>query len=164
MSNLTRAEKNAIIVNDAKGIQHPEYYVCHTKSGGIQVRKRKTPLTVTQVKPSEEKVQPDTVSNKATDSVPNKAMDSVPSKATDYETTTNKQLLEKMLAILEKNSESKDKNLNDPEREKETKENKEFIEGLREEITEPTVTNKAPTTAVHVPPKPRQRKGRNLLH
>ena len=160
MSNLTRAEKNAIIVNDAKGIQHPEYYVCHTKSGGVQVRKRKTPLTVTQVNQPSNTVEP-SVPN--TDSVPNKVMDSVPNKVIDYETTTNKQLLEKMLSILEKNSESKDKNLNDPEREKETKENKEFIEGLREEITEPTVANKAPATAVHVPPKPRQRKGRNLL-
>ena len=156
MSNLTRAEKNAIIINDSKGIQHPEYYVCHTKSGGVQVRKRKTPLTVTQVNQPSDTVEPSIRKNPEASPT-----DSVPNKVIDYETTTNKQLLEKMLSILEKNSESKDKNLNDPEREKETKENKEFIEGLREEST---IANKVPATAVQVPPKPRQRKGRNLLH
>ena len=41
MSKLTRAEKNMIIINESKGIQHPDYYVCDTKNGGVQVRKRK---------------------------------------------------------------------------------------------------------------------------
>ena len=47
---------------------------------------------------------------------------------------TNKQLLEKMLNILEKNTECKDKNLNDVEKERVTDENKEFAESIKEKI------------------------------
>ena len=102
-------------------------------------------------------------------------------KNIEYEMISNKQLLEKMLAILEKNSESKDKNLNDPERERETKENKEFIEGIKEENkvlsakrethietpSKPQDNNQKPETKRQII-KPTQhikpRKGRNLLH
>ena len=45
--SLSRSERNSIIINDAKGIQHPLYYVMTDKNGKIQVRKRKVPLTNT---------------------------------------------------------------------------------------------------------------------
>ncbi len=173
MSKLTRAEKNAIIINDANGIQHPEYYVCHTKTGGIQVRKRKTPLTTTELK---EEVKPERTALSPKGEVKEEVKPEVkeevkeekviPSKTIEYEMISNKQLIEKMLSILEKNSESKDKNLNDPERERETKENKEFIEGIKEETH--IETEQKPQEIMTTKPKQtlnvRPRKGRNLLH
>ena len=150
MSKLTRAEKNMIIINESKGIQHPEYYVCHTKNGGVQVRKRKQPLNVGLLTQS-------TSQNIKTPIKENPTFDSLtegqgtlpdsntegegseglsskiepPKETISYEAVTNKQLLEKMLLILEKNAESKNKDLNDPERERETEDNKQFIEGVK---------------------------------
>lgn len=187
MSSLTRAEKNAIIINDAKGIQHPDYYVCHTKTGGIQVRKRKVPLTTTELKAINEPEVKEVVKTETKEEVKSEVKEEVKSetkpeiKNIEYEMISNKQLLEKMLAILEKNSESKDKNLNDPERERETKENKEFIEGIKEENK---VLSAKRETHIETPSKPQDnnqksetkrqiikptqhikpRKGRNLLH
>ena len=53
--SLSRSERNSIIINDAKGIQHPLYYVMTYKNGKIEVRKRKVPLTnmSTESKPVE---------------------------------------------------------------------------------------------------------------
>ena len=150
MSKLTRAEKNMIIINESKGIQHPEYYVCHTKNGGVQVRKRKQSLNVGLLAQS-------TSQNIKTPIKENPTYDSLtegqgtlpdsnaegegsedlsskiepPKETISYEAVTNKQLLEKMLLILEKNAESKNKDLNDPERERETEDNKQFIEGVK---------------------------------
>ena len=115
MSSLTKAEKNQIIINEAKGIQHPLYYVCETKSGGVQVRKRKVPL-ITEVA-SIEKEPP-----------------KEPVKEEDvYDQVTNKQLLEKMLQILENNIVSKNENLNSVENERETEENRKFVENIETE-------------------------------
>ena len=91
--SLTRAEKNAIIINDAKGIQHPDYYVCHTKTGGVQVRKRKKKLEVTTPVNVDSLIEP-------------------ASPERNYDTVTNKQLLDMMLQILDKTTECKDENLN----------------------------------------------------
>ena len=168
MSKLTRSEKNAIIINESKGIQHPDYYVCYTKKGGVQVRKRKTPLVVTEVENT-----PGIPGNKtaktpepiADEEKPN--VDSVSSSPNDnYESITNKQLLEKMLSILEKNVECKDKSLNDPEKEKVTEENKQYVEGVKKEVEKPVMTHSGPSKAIkqiQVPNIPQRRKGRNLL-
>ena len=120
--SLTRAEKNAIIINESKGIQHPDYYVCHTKTGGVQVRKRKKKL---EVNLGENKIETNKAHIAAETPEPN------PVKTNNYDTVSNKQLLDMMIQILDKTTESKDKNLNDVEREKETKENEEFTEGMK---------------------------------
>ena len=59
--SLSRSERNSIIINDAKGIQHPLYYVMTDKNGKIQVRKRKVPLTntPTESKPVERAFSPE---------------------------------------------------------------------------------------------------------
>ena len=147
MSKLTRAEKNMIIINESKGIQHPDYYVCHTKNGGVQVRKRKQSLNVGLLTQStSQNIKTPIKENPTCDSLP-EGQDSAntegqrleslsskiepPKETISYEAVTNKQLLEKMLLILEKNAESKNKDLNDPERERETEDNKQFIEGVK---------------------------------
>ena len=151
MSKLTRAEKNMIIINESKGIQHPEYYVCHTKNGGVQVRKRKQPLNIGLLTQStSQNIKTPIKENPTCDSLtegqgsanqePNTEGErseglsskiEPPKETISYEAVTNKQLLEKMLLILEKNAESKNKDLNDPERERETEDNKQFIEGVK---------------------------------
>ena len=139
MSKLTRAEKNMIIINESKGIQHPDYYVCHTKNGGVQVRKRKQSLNVGLLTQStSQNIKTPIKENPTCDSLTegqcsaNQDTEPKPPKETiSYEAVTNKQLLEKMLLILEKNAESKNKDLNDPERERETEDNKQFIEGVK---------------------------------
>ena len=162
MSKLTRAEKNMIIINESKGIQHPDYYVCHTKNGGVQVRKRKQSLNVgllTQstsqnIKtPIKENPTYDSLtegqgsanidSNTEGQHLESLRTDTTPKETISYEAVTNKQLLEKMLLILEKNAESKNKDLNDPERERETEDNKQFIEGVKSQAEQLNI-NKEP--------------------
>ena len=128
MSKLTRAEKNAIIINESRGIQHPDYYCCTTKKGTIQVRKRKTPLTIsqTQNESNDSKEQNIETETKKVDQSEDKSHDS------NYESVTNKQLLEKMLTILEKNVVNRDENLNDVEREKVTDENRKFVDNIKD--------------------------------
>jgi hypothetical protein len=151
MSKLTRAEKNMIIINESKGIQHPDYYVCHTKNGGVQVRKRKQSLNVGLLTQStSQNIKTPINENPTCDSLPegqgssNQDTEPKPPKETiSYEAVTNKQLLEKMLLILEKNAESKNKDLNDPERERETEDNKQFIEGVKSQAEQLNI-NKEP--------------------
>ena len=153
MSKLTRAEKNMIIINESKGIQHPEYYVCHTKNGGVQVRKRKQPLNVgTLTQSTSQNIKTPIKENPTCDSLPEGLNpegekqpegEQPPKETIAYEAVTNKQLLEKMLLILEKNAESKNKDLNDPERERETEDNKQFIEGVKSQAEQLNI-NKEP--------------------
>ena len=123
MSKLTKAEKNQIILNESRGIQHPLYYVCTTKTGGVQVRKRKVPLSI-EVKNESKPVE---------ESEPHESKDI-------YETITNKEILEKMLSILENQVVSRDGNLNSVENERETQENKKFVENIQEQIERPPFT------------------------
>ena len=57
-----------------------------------------------------------------------------------YETITNKEILEKMLNILENQIVSRDQNLNSVENERETQENKKFVENIQEQIERPPFT------------------------
>ncbi len=159
MSKLTRAEKNMIIINESKGIQHPDYYVCHTKNGGVQVRKRKQSLNVGLLTQStSQNIKTPIKENPTYDSLPEGQCSAnmegerledlsskiePPKETISYEAVTNKQLLEKMLLILEKNAESKNKDLNDPERERETEDNKQFIEGVKSQAEQLNI-NKEP--------------------
>ena len=122
-SKLTRAEKNKIIINESKGIQHPLYYVHTTKTGLVQVRKRSAPLEMQTSSALEHTERQSTSQSSETvsDEKPQ------PKPQIDYESVTNKQLLEKMLQILENNIVSRDKNLNSVENERVTAENEKFI-------------------------------------
>ena len=130
-TKLTKAEKNRIIINDSRGIQHPFYYVHTTKTGLVQVRKRNIPLTNDSQIP-QISTEPHAESKSENDSESKSQI--------DYETVTNKQLLEKMLQILEQNVVSRDKNLNSVENERVTAENEKFITEV--ERNENTVTSR----------------------
>ena len=97
--SLSRSERNSIIINDAKGIQHPLYYVMTDKNGKIQVRKRKVPLTSINEEKTEDVNEP----NK-------EEQVNEPINTSVYESVTNKKLLEKMLEVLERSTESNDLN------------------------------------------------------
>ena len=145
MSKLTKAEKNQIIINESKGIQHPLYYVCTTKSGGVQVRKRKVPLNI-EVK-SESKPVEESESHESKDI---------------YETITNKEILEKMLHILENQVVSRDGNLNSVENEHVTEENKKFVENIQEQIERPPISEPKPEPPKQNPYAVRRQRGRVL--
>ena len=158
MSRLTRAEKNAIIINDSKGIQHPDYYVCKTKTGGIQVRKRKESLNTTQTTTTATTAATTTITDitPKTDTVTDTVIKDSNNNSSDaYESITNKQLLEKMLDILEKNVVSNDKNKNDVERERETQDNKAFVENIKDQAN---VAINAKVNVLH------KKKGRSLFN
>ena len=121
--SLSRSERNSIIINDAKGIQHPLYYVMTDKNGKIQVRKRKVPLTNTSTESKPVVVNEEQV----TEPVEKE-------NVTIYESVTNKKLLEKMLEVLERSTESNNLNKNPVERQKETEENKKFVSNISEQV------------------------------
>ena len=142
--SLSRSERNSIIINDAKGIQHPLYYVMTDKNGKIQVRKRKVPLTnmSTESKPvvvNEEQV---------TEPVEKE-------NVTIYESVTNKKLLEKMLEVFERSTESNDLNKNPVERQKETEENKQFVSNISEQVEKEKIITQ---------PRNQQRRRVRVLH
>ena len=142
---LTKAEKNQIILNESRGIQHPLYYCCTTKSGSIQVRKRKVPLSIelkNESKPVEE-------------SEPHESKDI-------YETITNKEILEKMLSILENQIVSRDGNLNSVENERITEDNKKFVENIADQAERPPFTDPKPEPPRQNPYAVRRLRGRVL--
>ena len=132
--SLSRSERNSIIINDAKGIQHPLYYVMTDKNGKIQVRKRKVPLinTSTELKPVEINEE------QVTEPVEKE-------NVTIYESVTNKKLLEKMLEVLERSTESNDLNKNPVERQKEPEENKKFVSNISEQVEKEKIITQSRT-------------------
>ena len=93
------------------------------KNGKIQVRKRKVPLTNTSTESKPVVVNEEQV----TEPVEKE-------NVTIYESVTNKKLLEKMLEVLERSTESNDMNKNPVERQKETEENKQFVSNISEQV------------------------------
>ena len=143
--SLSRSERNSIIINDAKGIQHPLYYVMTDKNGKIQVRKRKVPLTNT---PTESKPVERAFSPEAQSAVVNEEQVTEPvekENVTIYESVTNKKLLEKMLEVLERSTESNDLNKNPVERQKETEENKKFVSNISEQVEKEKIITQSRT-------------------
>ena len=132
--SLSRSERNSIIINDAKGIQHPLYYVMTDKNGKIQVRKRKVPLTNTSTESKPVVVNEEQV----TEPVEKE-------NVTIYESVTNKKLLEKMLEVLERSSESNNLNKNPVERQKETEENKQFVSNISEQVEKEKIITQSRT-------------------
>ena len=152
--SLSRSERNSIIINDAKGIQHPLYYVMTDKNGKIQVRKRKIPLTntSTESKPVERTFSPEAQSpsgcNQRLRAVVNEEQVTEPvekENVTIYESVTNKKLLEKMLEVLERSTESNDLNKTPVERQKETEENKQFVSNISEQVEKEKIITQSRT-------------------
>ena len=129
--SLSRSERNSIIINDAKGIQHPLYYVMTDKNGKIQVRKRKVPLTNTSTESKPVEINEEQITEKE--------------NVTIYESVTNKKLLEKMLEVLERSTESNDMNKNPVERQKETEENKQFVSNISEQVEKEKIITQSRT-------------------
>ncbi|EAX88375.1 hypothetical protein TVAG_377540 [Trichomonas vaginalis G3] len=130
--SLSKSERESIILNDARGIQHPFYYVSQSKDGKIYVRKRKVPLANAEsdsikvygkgevheahVKPSiqtEKSIEPE-------------------EKKPDVLSITNQELIAKFVNFIEKQTESK--NPDPPVKEVETKENVQFIENVKKQL------------------------------
>ncbi|KAI5553816.1 hypothetical protein TVAGG3_0248430 [Trichomonas vaginalis G3] len=130
--SLSKSERESIILNDARGIQHPFYYVSQSKDGKIYVRKRKVPLANTEsdnikvygkgevheahIKPSiqtEKSIEPE-------------------EKKPDVLSITNQELIAKFVNFIEKQTESK--NPDPPVKEVETKENVQFIENVKKQL------------------------------
>ena len=152
---LTSAERNSIILNESRGIQHPLYYVCQTKSGKVQVRKRKTPL----VNDSVPTTVPPTVIHEPTEiAVPSPTQGG--SDNVNYDSVTNRELLERMLDVLQKNVNSNDENKNSVENERITQENQQFIDNIvKANEPAPTVHTEQPV----VQPTRIVRRGRVLI-
>ncbi|EAX64126.1 hypothetical protein TVAG_506860 [Trichomonas vaginalis G3] len=130
--SLSKSERESIILNDARGIQHPFYYVNQSKDGKIYVRKRKVPLANTEsdnikvygkgevheahIKPfvqTEKSIEPE-------------------EKKPDVLSITNQELIAKFVNFIEKQTESK--NPDPPVKEVETKENVQFIENVKKQL------------------------------
>ena len=122
--SLSKSERQSIIDNEERGIQHLLHYVVKT-NGNVQVRKRKVPLNTNKHYKEDSEITLD--DNMSSDS------------DNDYEQLSNKALMAKMLKVLEKSTTSEDMNKNPVERERETNENKQSIENIQE-----TVTNNRP--------------------
>ena len=142
---LTTAERNSIIQNESRGIYHPLYYVCQTKSGKVQVRKRKTPL----------------VNSSITSTAPTlTAQPQQQAPTVDYNSVTNRELLERMLDVLQKNVHSNDEDKNTVENEHITQENQQFIDNIvKANEPVPTVHTEQPV----VQPTRVVRRGRVLI-
>ena len=117
---LTSAERNSIIQNESRGIHHPLYYVCQTKSGKVQVRKRKTPLVNGNITSQAPTPQTPTLTAQPQQQAP----------TVDYNSVTNRELLERMLDVLQKNVNSNDEDKNSVENERITQENQQFIDNI----------------------------------
>ncbi|EAX85851.1 hypothetical protein TVAG_097430 [Trichomonas vaginalis G3] len=111
--SLSKSERESIILNDARGIQHPFYYVSQSKDGKIYVRKRKVPLA-----------------NAESDSI--NVHDGGEEKKPDVLSITNQELIAKFVNFIEKQTESK--NPDPPVKEVETKENVQFIENVKKQL------------------------------
>lgn len=127
--SLSKSERESIILNDARGIQHPFYYVSQSKDGKIYVRKRKVPLAnaesdnIKVYGKGEVHVKPSIQTEKSIEQE---------EKKPDVLSITNQELIAKFVNFIEKQTESK--NPDPPVKEVETKENVQFIENVKKQL------------------------------
>ncbi|EAX72828.1 hypothetical protein TVAG_505340 [Trichomonas vaginalis G3] len=128
--SLSKSERESIILNDARGIQHPFYYVSQSKDGKIYVRKRKVPLA---------NAESDSIKVHGTEgeahikpSVQTEPPIEPEEKKPDVLSITNQELIAKFVNFIEKQTESK--NPDPPVKEVETKENVQFIENVKKQL------------------------------
>ena len=150
---LTTAERNSIIQNESRGIYHPLYYVCQTKSGKVQVRKRKTPLVNSSITSQAPTPQAPTLTAQPQQQAP----------TVDYNSVTNRELLERMLDVLQKNVHSNDEDKNTVENEHITQENQQFIDNIVKANAKLYDSNEPAQTAQVVQPTRVVRRGRVLI-
>ena len=129
--SLSKSERQSIILNDARGIQHPLYYVSTSKDGKIYVRKRRVPLTNSEtdkidIKPPPSETKPEMKSEMKSEPKPEPKPDVL--------SITNQELIAKFVNFIEKQTESK--NPDPPVKEQETKINEEFVKNVKHEIIE----------------------------
>ncbi|EAX95740.1 hypothetical protein TVAG_104990 [Trichomonas vaginalis G3] len=125
--SLSKSERQSIILHDARGIQHPLYYVSTSKDGKIYVRKRRVPLTNSEtdkidIKPPPSETKPEMKSEMKSEPKPEPKPDVL--------SITNQELIAKFV----KQTESK--NPDPPVKEQETKINEEFVKNVKHEIIE----------------------------
>ncbi|EAX76521.1 hypothetical protein TVAG_581500 [Trichomonas vaginalis G3] len=130
--SLSKSERESIILNDARGIQHPFYYVSQSKDGKIYVRKRKVPLANAESynikvygkgEVHEAHIKPSIQTEKSIEQE---------EKKPDVLSITNQELIAKFVNFIEKQTESK--NPDPPVKEVETKENVQFIENVKKQL------------------------------
>ena len=155
---LTTAERNSIIQNESRGIYHPLYYVCQTKSGKVQVRKRKTPLVNSSITSQAPTPQAPTLTAQPQQATAQQHVSTV-----DYNSVTNRELLERMLDVLQKNVNSNDEDKNSVENERITQENQQFIDNIVKANAKLYDSNEPAQTAQVVQPTRVVRRGRVLI-
>ncbi|EAX84586.1 hypothetical protein TVAG_449020 [Trichomonas vaginalis G3] len=130
--SLSKSERESIILNDGRGIQHPFYYVSQSKDGKIYVRKRKVPLANAESdnikvygkgEVHEAHIKPSIQTEKSIEQE---------EKKPDVLSITNQELIAKFVNFIEKQTESK--NPDPPVKEVETKENVQFIENVKKQL------------------------------
>ncbi|EAX78097.1 hypothetical protein TVAG_589340 [Trichomonas vaginalis G3] len=128
--SLSKSEREFIILNDARGIQHPFYYVSQSKDGKIYVRKRKVPLA--NAESDNIKVYGTEGEAHIKPSVQTEPPKEQEEKKPDVLSITNQELIAKFVNFIEKQTESK--NPDPPVKEVETKENVQFIENVKKQL------------------------------
>ncbi len=121
---LTRADRDQIIINEAKGIYDPDYFVAYYKTG----KKAGQPYVKVRAQPLPQKQ-----SAAPAVKVPAKEQTAPPEpkKQIDYNSVSSKEIAGKLAQFLEENVVSHDGNLNDVENEQATAKNREFVEGVK---------------------------------
>ena len=151
--SLSKSERQSIILNDARGIQHPLYYVSTSKDGKIYVRKRRVPLTNSEtdkidIKPKLETKAEDSEAVRTKPTIketeskpepkPGGLRESILAQSAEIKpdvlSITNQELIAKFVNFIEKQTESK--NPDPPVKEQETKINEEFMKNVKHEIIE----------------------------
>ncbi|EAX65550.1 hypothetical protein TVAG_469570 [Trichomonas vaginalis G3] len=130
--SLSKSERESIILNDARGIQHPFYYVSQSKDGKIYVRKRKVPLANAESDNIKVHGKGEVHEANIKPSVQTEKSIEPEEKKPDVLSITNQELIAKFVNFIEKQTESK--NPDPPVKEVETKENVQFIENVKKQL------------------------------
>ncbi|EAX84162.1 hypothetical protein TVAG_112620 [Trichomonas vaginalis G3] len=130
--SLSKSERESIILNDARGIQHPFYYVSQSKDGKIYVRKRKVPLANAESDNIKVYGKGEVHEAHIKSSVQTEKSIEPEEKKPDVLSITNQELIAKFVNFIEKQTESK--NPDPPVKEVERKENVQFIENVTKQL------------------------------
>ncbi|EAX71784.1 hypothetical protein TVAG_542910, partial [Trichomonas vaginalis G3] len=105
--SLSKSERESIILNDARGIQHPFYYVSQSKDGTIYVRKRKVPLANAESDNIKVYGKGEVHEAHIKPSVQTEPPKEPEEKKPDVLSITNQELIAKFVNFIEKQTESK---------------------------------------------------------
>ncbi|EAX81310.1 hypothetical protein TVAG_466520 [Trichomonas vaginalis G3] len=130
--SLSKSERESIILNNARGIQHPFYYVSQSKDGKIYVRKRKVPLANAESDNIKVYGKGEVHEAHIKPSVQTEPPKEQEEKKPDVLSITNQERIAKFVNFIEKQTESK--NPDPPVKEVETKENVQFIKNVKKQL------------------------------